>query len=100
MSKELEEFYQKYSARITEIDDTPLFATGTFGKFKMLAIEEYENLTHENKILAKALELMSIVLCTESRDDLRNKIKKFAWREDVVKFFKQQAEKEIGSGKS
>lgn len=57
MSKEIEEFYKQYSARITEIDDTPLFATGTFGEFRMLTIEEYEKLVRENKILAKALEL-------------------------------------------
>ena len=57
MSKEIEEFYKQYYARITEIDDTPLFATGTFGEFRMLTIEEYEKLVRENKILAKALEL-------------------------------------------
>lgn len=49
----------------------------------------------ENKILAKALELMSIVLCTGARKDLENEISKFSWREDVVRFFKQQAEKEL-----
>ena len=57
MSKEIEEFYKQYSARISEIDDTPLFATGKFGEFRMLTIEEYEKLVRENKILAKALEL-------------------------------------------
>ena len=57
MNKDTEEYYKKYSARITEVDDTPLFTTGTFGSFKMLATEEYEKLINENKILAKALEL-------------------------------------------
>ena len=47
MNKELEEFYKQYSARITELDDTPLFATGTFGTFRILSIEEYDNINQQ-----------------------------------------------------
>lgn len=50
MSKDIEEYYQKYSARITEIDDTPLFATGTFGEFRMLTKEECEKHIYLSKI--------------------------------------------------
>ena len=45
MSKELDEVYKRYSARITEMDDTPLVKVMDGGKFKMLSIEEYEEMT-------------------------------------------------------
>ena len=86
MSKEIEEFYKQYSARITEIDDTPLFATGTFGEFRMLTIEEYEKLVRENKILAKALELA----CEHIKEDLKCD----DTQDEIYNYFKTQA-KEI-----
>ena len=83
MSKEIEEFYKQYSARITEIDDTPLFATGTFGEFRMLTIEEYEKLVRENKILAKALELA----CEHIKEDLKCD----DTENEIYNYFKTQA---------
>lgn len=47
MSKELDDFYKKYSARITEMDDMPLVKVMDGGKFKLLSIEEYEEMTNK-----------------------------------------------------
>ena len=47
MSKELDEFYKKYSARIIAMDDTPLVKVMDGGKFKLLSIEEYDNLKQQ-----------------------------------------------------
>ena len=47
MSKELDEYYKMCSYRITEIDDTPLVKVMEGGRFKMLSIEEYEELTNK-----------------------------------------------------
>lgn len=62
MSKELDEFYKSYSARITEIDDTPLVKVMDGGRFKLLSIEEYEEITNklsdlESKLAEKEKEL-------------------------------------------
>lgn len=46
----------------------------------------------------KAFDLMSIVLCTGARDDLKRQLGKFAWRDDVKKFFLKQAKKELKNG--
>ena len=55
MSKELEEFYKQYSARISNLDDTPLFETGTFGTFKILSVEEYDDMKDKISNLEKQL---------------------------------------------
>ena len=55
MSKEIDEFYKQYSARIMELDDTPLFASGTFGTFKILSVEEYEKMQKQIETLEKQL---------------------------------------------
>lgn len=47
MSKELDEFYKSYSARIIAIDDTPSVEVMDGGKFKLLSIEEYEEMTNK-----------------------------------------------------
>lgn len=47
MSKELDEFYERYSSRIIAIDDTPLVKVMDGGKFKLLSIEEYEEMTNK-----------------------------------------------------
>ena len=47
MSKELDEYYKMCSYRTTEIDDTPLVKVMDGGKFKMLSIEEYEEMTNK-----------------------------------------------------
>ena len=46
----------------------------------------------------KAFDLMSIVLCTGARDDLKKQLGKFTWREDVKQFFLEQAKKELENG--
>ena len=65
----------------------------------ILGFQEYEKKIAEFKqqlaLTEKAFDLMSLVLCTGARDDLKSKINKFAWREDVKKFFLEQAKKEI-----
>ena len=53
--KELEEFYKQYSARISNLYDTPLFATGTFGTFKILSVEEYDDMKDKISNLEKQL---------------------------------------------
>lgn len=90
MNKDIDEFYKKYSARVTEVDDTPLFATGTFGSFKMLSTEEYEKLVNENKLLTKALEL-----ACEELENVEVFDKEFMGCECFEDYFKQQAEKEM-----
>lgn len=70
MSKDLEEFYKRYSARIVEMDDTPLVKVFDGGKFKILSIEEYEKLTNELAILEKALEL-AVSQLDDAKDMLR-----------------------------
>ena len=52
---ELEEFYKQYSARISNLYDTPLFATGTFGTFKILSVEEYDDMKDKISNLEKQL---------------------------------------------
>ena len=47
MSKELDEFYKSYSARIIAIDDTPSVEVMDGGKFKLLSIEEYEEMPNK-----------------------------------------------------
>ena len=47
MSKELDEYCKMCSHRIIEIDDTPLVKVMDGGKFKMLSIEEYEEMTNK-----------------------------------------------------
>lgn len=53
MHKEIEELYKQYSARIMELDDTPLFATGTFGTLMILGVEEYEKMQKQISVLEK-----------------------------------------------
>lgn len=62
MSKELDEFYKSYSARIIAIDDTSSVEVMDGGKFKLLSIEEYEEMTNkianlEAKLAEKEKEL-------------------------------------------
>lgn len=52
MSKELDEFYKKYSARIIAVDDPPVKVMNG-GKFKLLSIEEYNNLNQQLEQLKK-----------------------------------------------
>ena len=47
MSKEIDEFYKRYSAKIVATDDTPLVKVMEGGRFKMLSIEEYEEMTNK-----------------------------------------------------
>ena len=101
MSKDLEDFYKQYSSRITEIDDTPLFATGTFGEFRMLTIEEYEKLVNENKILAKALELAVADKCKFENALLSTSLGITNGEVAVPKkeqWYLEQAEKEMANG--
>ena len=48
--------------------------------------------------LEKALELMSLVLCTGAREDLKREISKFNWRQQVVDYFKAKAKEELDNG--
>lgn len=62
MSKELDEFYKSYSARIIAIDDTPSVEVMDGDKFKLLSIEEYEEMTNkiadlETKLAEKEKEI-------------------------------------------
>lgn len=70
MSKEIDELYKQYSARIMELDDTPLFATGTFGTFKTLSIEEYEKMQKQISVLEKQRNNYR-----HKRNEYRNKVK-------------------------
>ena len=56
--------------------------------------EIIEGLKKELAITKKAFDLMSIVLCTGARDDLKRQLGKFTLREGVKDFFLEQAEKE------
>ena len=56
MNKELDEFYKSYSARIIAIDDTPSVEVMDGGKFKLLSIEGYEEMTNKIAELQKQLE--------------------------------------------
>ena len=51
----------------------------------------------ELALTEKAFDLMSIVLCTGARDDLKRQLGKFTLREGVKQFFLEQAEKEMKS---
>lgn len=57
--------------------------------------EDIKELREELWLYKKAFDLMSLVLCTEARDDLKNQICRFTWREDVKNFFLKEAEKEL-----
>ena len=46
----------------------------------------------------KAFDLMSIVLCTSARDDLKKQIGQFTLRKQVKEFFLKQAKKELENG--
>ena len=66
MNKELDEFYKSYSARIIAIDDTPSVEVMDGGKFKLLSIEEYEEMTNkiadlEAKLVEKEKEIAYMV---------------------------------------
>lgn len=69
MSKELDEFYKKYSARIIEMDDTPLVKVMDGGKFKLLSIEEYEQMiTKISDLEAKLAEYNEYFKCFSCKD--------------------------------
>lgn len=70
MSKEIDELCEQYSARIMELDDEPLFATGTFGTFKMLSVEEYEEIQKQISVLEKQRENYR-----HKRNEYRNKVR-------------------------
>lgn len=70
MSKEIDEFYKQYSARIMELDDTPLFESGTFGTFKMLSVEEYEEMQKQISVLEKQRNNYR-----HKRNEYRNKVR-------------------------
>lgn len=59
-------------------------------------LDECRQAEKDRNIFNKALDLMSCVLCNKSRTDLEKQLTKFTWRKEVIEFFKQQAEKEIG----
>lgn len=54
-----------------------------------------EKLKKQLALTEKAFDLMSIVLCTGARDDLKKQIRQFTLRKQVKEFFLQQAEKEM-----
>ena len=53
-----------------------------------------QKLETELKKYKDAFDLMSIVLCTGARDDLKRQLGKFTLRKEVKQFFLEQAEKE------
>ena len=53
MGKEIDELYKQYSARMMELDDTPLFASGTFGTLMISSVEEYDKMQKQISVLEK-----------------------------------------------
>lgn len=76
--KDKEEFIEEYKKQADMIKDL---------QFKLALTE-------------KAFDLMSIVLCTGARDDLKRQLGKFVFRKEVKQFFLEQAEKEVEDGES
>lgn len=70
MSKEIDEFYKQYSARIMELDDTPLFASGTFGTFMISSVEEYDKMQKQISVLEKQRNNYR-----HKRNEYRNKVR-------------------------
>lgn len=70
MNKEIDEIYKRYSAKIVAIDDTPLVKVMEGGRFKMLSIEEYEEMT--NKIADLEAKLAD---SEKENNELKDKLK-------------------------
>ena len=85
MSKELDEFYKSYSARIIVIDDTPSVEVMDGGKFKLLGIEEYEEMTN------KLAELEAKLAESEKERELDNSF----WKQECDGLQKALAEKTL-----
>ena len=103
MSKELDEFYKSYSARIIAIDDTPSVEVMDGGKFKLLSIEEYEEMTNkiadlEAKLVEKEKE---IAYMTKQAKKFNNESQKYYedaycndfQNQDKISFALEQLEK-------
>lgn len=84
MSKELDDFYKKYSARITEMDDMPLVKVMDGGRFKMLSIEEYEEMTN------KIADLEAKLAQAKMNESFEKEKKENAWK--FIEQLKQQLE--------
>lgn len=96
MSKErysYEEFNNAYGIRDNEKDillNVPLVVNMLNENYKKIS-----ELQDQLALTEKALDLMSLVLCTGARNDLKSQLGKFTLRESVKKFFLEQAQKEI-----
>lgn len=84
MSKELDEFYKSYSARIIAVDDTSSVEVMDGGKFKLLSIEEYEEMAN------KIADLETRLAKSEKERELDNSF----WKQECDSLQKTLAEKD------
>ena len=87
----LEKEFADLEAKLDEIQNEKDELISKYRYWKGECAELKEQLARTEK----AFDLMSIVLCTGARDDLKRQLGRFTLRQEVKDFFLKQAEQEV-----